>query len=166
MLTLSEVFARITGVRKLFGRRQGISRCWMLSTPYVMISKPECVEVIEQYPIKLFRCREPWTSKRIKFNYCVTRWFGHSTLSEVNVNDYGNIFLFLLNFPFVSLLFSLTRWLIFPLLSLIYSLESISSISIITLCFGLTEDHWTVSESDETDICSLFSELTQTWIVY
>lgn len=42
---LSEVFARITGVRKLFGRRQGISRCWMLSTPYVLISKPECVEV-------------------------------------------------------------------------------------------------------------------------
>ena len=41
----AEVFARITGVRKLFGRRQGISRCWMLSTPYVLISKPECVEV-------------------------------------------------------------------------------------------------------------------------
>lgn len=41
----SEVFARITGTRKLFGRRQGISRCWMLSMPYVLISKPECVEV-------------------------------------------------------------------------------------------------------------------------
>ncbi|CRL07638.1 CLUMA_CG020602, isoform A [Clunio marinus] len=45
-----EVFARLTGVRKLFGRRQGISRCWMLSVPYVMISKPECVEPILSSP--------------------------------------------------------------------------------------------------------------------
>lgn len=41
----SELFARLNGVRILFGRRQGINRCWMLSTPYVLISKPECVEV-------------------------------------------------------------------------------------------------------------------------
>ena len=53
MFTPLEVFARITGVRKLFGRRQGISRCWMLSMPYVLISKPECVEV---NLAKIFSC--------------------------------------------------------------------------------------------------------------
>lgn len=50
----SEMFARLTGVRKLFGRRQGISRCWMLSTPYVLISKPECVEVIWETSDKIY----------------------------------------------------------------------------------------------------------------
>lgn len=41
-----EIFSRITGIRKLFGRRQGISKGWFFGTPYVLISKSECVEVM------------------------------------------------------------------------------------------------------------------------
>lgn len=40
-----EVFSRLTGLRKLFGRKQGLNKGWLFGTPYVMISKPECVEV-------------------------------------------------------------------------------------------------------------------------
>lgn len=39
------MFSRITGIRKLFGRRQGISKAWIGTTPYVLVSKPEAVEV-------------------------------------------------------------------------------------------------------------------------
>ena len=39
------MFSRITGIRKLFGRRQGISKAWIGTTPYVLVSKPSTVEV-------------------------------------------------------------------------------------------------------------------------
>ena len=39
------MFSRITGIRKLFGRRQGISKAWIGTTPYVLVSKPSAVEV-------------------------------------------------------------------------------------------------------------------------
>ncbi|KAG5672382.1 hypothetical protein PVAND_002514 [Polypedilum vanderplanki] len=45
-----EIFSRITGIRKLFGRRQGISKGWFFGTPYVLISKSECVEPILSNP--------------------------------------------------------------------------------------------------------------------
>lgn len=41
----AELFGRITGGRKLFGRRQGVSRIWNFSVPYIFVSKPEWVEV-------------------------------------------------------------------------------------------------------------------------
>lgn len=39
------MFSRVMGFPKLFGRRQGISKSWLFQTPYVLLSKPECVEV-------------------------------------------------------------------------------------------------------------------------
>ncbi|CAO1419719.1 unnamed protein product [Diamesa serratosioi] len=41
-----EMFSRITGIRKLFGRRQGISKAWIGTTPYVLVSKASTVEPI------------------------------------------------------------------------------------------------------------------------
>lgn len=79
------MFARVTGIRKLFGRRQGISRCWMLSTPYVFISKPENVEVtLEISKRKIYS--GTGNHKIIKCSDCVTNHI-HKVLSEVNVSD-------------------------------------------------------------------------------
>uniref|UniRef100_A0A182TCP8 Cytochrome P450 n=1 Tax=Anopheles maculatus TaxID=74869 RepID=A0A182TCP8_9DIPT len=40
-----ELFDRIIASRKMFGRRQGISRVWNGPIPYVLISKASAVEV-------------------------------------------------------------------------------------------------------------------------
>jgi hypothetical protein len=110
----SEVFARITGVRKLFGRRQGISRCWMLSMPYVLISKPECVEV-NWSSFRVFCgawavniCKESLKRRREVLSRC---------LRSMLTNACGDVYIFssllaihLTFFP----LFSSDRWLTFP----------------------------------------------------
>jgi cytochrome P450 family 4 len=41
-----EVFARITAMTKLFGKKDGISKAWIGSVPYVILSKPAAVEPI------------------------------------------------------------------------------------------------------------------------
>lgn len=39
------MFSRITGIRKLFGCRQGINKAWIGTSPYVLVSNPSTVEV-------------------------------------------------------------------------------------------------------------------------
>lgn len=86
------MFARLTGVRKLFGRRQGISRCWMLSVPYVLISKPECVEV--NWEISHLNDFGARNHEAPNASSALTTHFNYNTPLEVNVNDYGLLYLF------------------------------------------------------------------------
>lgn len=39
------MFTRITGSRILYGRSKGISKAWIGTNPYVLVSKPSAVEV-------------------------------------------------------------------------------------------------------------------------
>lgn len=78
-----------------------------------------CWGKLRNFVLKWLWCRQPWTIRRIKCFDCITSCFGHKTLSEVNVNDYGLyatllffLFFFLVVLHF-SRLFSVVRWLTF-----------------------------------------------------
>lgn len=49
-LEYDEVFTRITGLTKIFGKKQGIARAWIGTKPYVLITKPTAVEPILSSP--------------------------------------------------------------------------------------------------------------------
>lgn len=61
----TELFARITGIRQLWGRRQGISKMWLGTLPYVLVSDAAKCETIMGSPKHIDKSRDydflqPW----------------------------------------------------------------------------------------------------------
>jgi cytochrome P450 family 4 len=72
-LEYDEVFTRITGMTKIFGKKQGITRAWIGTKPYILITKPTAVEPILSSPKHI--------DKSTDYNY-LRPWLGTGLLTS------------------------------------------------------------------------------------